>query len=194
MRPMQKSWVMRFQTPHSSSSSLLPRMPPQTIPSRYPSWTQELHHEVELVVAIDSRLEKVDAQTARSSLRQVTLGLDLTARDIQNQLKSKGHPWERAKAFDGAARVGPMIDIDETFWTTDHLLELEINGEVRQSGHLSGMMWQPAELIAEVSQWMTLEPGDLVFTGTPPGVGPLRSGDTLVAKLDQVAVFTTSVR
>ena len=87
-----------------------------------------------------------------------------------------------------------MIDIDETFWTTDHLLELEINGEVRQSGHLSGMMWQPAELIAEVSQWMTLEPGDLVFTGTPPGVGPLRSGDTLVAKLDQVAVFTTSVR
>ena len=159
-----------------------------------PTWTQDLHHEVELVVAIDSRLEKVTAQTARSSLRRVTLGLDLTARDIQNELKSKGHPWERAKAFDGAARVGPMVEIDETFWTTDHLLELEINGEVRQSGHLSGMMWQPAELIAEVSQWMTLEPGDLVFTGTPPGVGPLRPGDTLVAKLDQVAVFTTSVR
>ncbi len=65
---------------------------------------------------------------------------------------------------------------------------------MRQSGHLSGMTWQPAELIAEVSQWMTLEPGDLVFTGTPPGVGPLCPGDTLVAKLDQVAVFTTSVR
>ena len=63
-----------------------------------------------------------------------------------------------------------MVEIDETFWTTDHLLELEINGEVRQSGHLSGMMWQPAELIAEVSQWMTLEPGDLVFTGTPPAL------------------------
>ncbi len=92
-----------------------------------PNWTQDLHHELELVVAIDTRLEKVDAQTARSSLRQVTLGLDLTARDLQNQLKSKGHPWERAKAFDGAARVGPMMDIDETFWTTDHLLELEIN-------------------------------------------------------------------
>ena len=159
-----------------------------------PTWTQELHHEVELVTAIDQRLKKVDVQTARSSLRRVTLGLDLTARDLQTALKNKGHPWERAKAFDGAARVGPMMEIDETFWTTDHLLELEINGELRQSGHLSGMMWQPAELIAEVSQWMTLEPGDLVFTGTPPGVGPLRPGDKLVAKLDQVAVFTTSVR
>ena len=167
---------------------------PAIEPIDIPSWTQNLHHEVELVVAISERLEKVDAHTVRSSIRQVTLGLDLTARDLQNELNSKAHPWERAKSFDGAARVGPMKAIDETFWTKDHLLELEINDEPRQSGHLSGMMWQPAEFIAEVSQWMTLEAGDLVFTGTPPGVGPLRSGDTLVAKLDQATVFTTSVR
>ena len=158
-----------------------------------PDWTQDLHHEVELVVSISSRLSKVSENEALRAMREISLGLDLTARDLQAELKSKGHPWERAKAFDGAARVGPMQSIAANFWESDHLLELDINDECRQSGHLSGMMWQPAALVAEVSQWMTLEAGDLVFTGTPPGVGPLRSGDALVAKLDGQPIFATSV-
>lgn len=162
-------------------------------PIRIPDWTQDLHHEVELVVSISNRLSKVSENEALTAMNEVSLGLDLTARDLQAELKSKGHPWERAKAFDGAARVGPMQPVESEFWNQDHLLELEINNECRQSGHLSGMMWQPAALISAVSQWMTLEAGDLVFTGTPPGVGPLQSGDALVAKLDGRSIFSTSV-
>lgn len=162
-------------------------------PIAIPSWTNDLHHEVELVVAISERLTQANQEQALNAMKEVTLGLDLTARDLQAELKRKGHPWERAKAFDGAARVGPMREISESFWAQDHLLELFINGERRQSGNLSGMMWQPAALVSEVSQWMTLEVGDLIFTGTPPGVGPLCSGDALVAKLDGESIFSTSV-
>ena len=113
------------------------------------------------------------------------LGLDLTARDIQNQLKSKGHPLGAGKGFRWCGS-GRSHDRHRRNVLDDRpSLGIEINGEVRQSGHLSGMMWQPAELLAEAVDGLTLEPGDLVFTGTPPGVGPLRSGDTLVAKLSQ---------
>lgn len=163
------------------------------IPIVIPTWTTDLHHEVELVVEVSKQLRNASVNEAIDAIEKVTLGLDLTARDLQNALKSKGHPWERAKAFDGAARVGPLRPITPEFWESDHVMELTINGERRQYGRLSGMMWQPANLISEVSSWMTLEAGDLIFTGTPPGVGPLQSGDTLVAKLDQEVIFTTSV-
>ena len=158
-----------------------------------PTWTTELHHEVELVVEVSKVLSRVNPDVARKAMYRVSLGLDLTARDLQRALKDAGHPWERAKAFDGAARVGPMMTVDESFWETDHSIELLLNGASAQFGHLSGMMCQPAELISSVSEWMTLEPGDLVFTGTPPGVGPLAVGDELVARLDGQAVFATSV-
>jgi len=162
-------------------------------PITIPSWTTDLHHEVELVVEISDTLTCAHPEKVRNAIECVTLGLDLTARDLQRTLKSAGHPWERAKAFDGAARVGPMRPIDPSFWDEDHVIELLLNGSSKQHGHLSGMMWQPAELISAVSQWMTLEPGDLVFTGTPPGVGRLEVGDELVARLDEQVVFATSV-
>ena len=87
-------------------------------PIAIPSWTNDLHHEVELVVAISERSSQANQEQALKAMKEVTLGLDLTARDLQAELKAKGHPWERAKAFDGAARVGPMREISENFWTT----------------------------------------------------------------------------
>lgn len=151
-----------------------------------------VHHEVEMVVMIGERLSgETDLETIRFAIAAYGVGLDLTLRDLQSRLKEKGHPWERAKGFDGGAPVSGFIDARGISVRQNLEVSLEVNGESRQHGHTGQMLFPTFELIAQINQVFTLEPGDLIFTGTPAGVGPLASGDKLTARLGNILqVFT----
>ena len=136
----------------------------------YPPATQDLHHEVELVVAVGP-----DAQ-----IFGYAVGLDMTRRDLQNDAKSRRWPWALAKGFDGAAPIGELVtgaDPSGAIW-------LEVNGERRQQGDLADLIWPVAEILVELGKLTPLRAGDLIFTGTPAGVGPVVPGDRLVAHID----------
>ena len=153
-----------------------------------------VHHEVEMVVLIGKRIRKeTRLDHIRFSVAAYGIGLDLTLREVQNQLKEKGHPWERAKAFDGAAPVSGFIDARGISVRQDLGVTLEINDAVKQHGHTGLMLFPTFELLAEISQTFTLEPGDVVFTGTPAGVGPLNSGDKFTARLGNIIQVFGSV-
>lgn len=152
-----------------------------------------VHHEVEMVALIGERLRDADQVQARAAVAGFGIGLDLTLRELQSRLKEKGHPWERAKAFDGAAPVSVFIDSRGLSMRQKLEVSLAVNGKMRQSGHTGLMLFPVYELIAHISQHFTLEPGDVVFTGTPAGVGPLVSGDSLQLKLGNVLKVDTLV-
>ncbi|MBM1142406.1 fumarylacetoacetate hydrolase family protein [Alcanivorax sp. ZXX171] len=152
-----------------------------------PEGQGEVHHEVEMVVMIGKRLRgETDLETIRYSIAAYGIGLDLTLRDVQARLKEKGQPWERAKAFDGAAPVSGFVDARGISVRQNLEVSLEINGETRQHGHTGQMLFPTFELLADINRVFTLEPGDLVFTGTPAGVGPLVSGDRFTARLGNI--------
>ncbi len=153
-----------------------------------------IHHEVELVVMIDSYAKDVPESMALGLVASYTLGLDLTARDIQQELKAKGLPWEKAKAFDGSAVLGE-VELPMTAATDlQHLsIELKRNGQTVQKGGTSQMLFTVAQLISHVSHYLTLEPGDLLFTGTPAGVGPITHGDLLEGFLNGHRVLRVNV-
>ena len=153
-----------------------------------------VHHEVEMVVLIGKRLcKETRLDHVRFSVAAYGIGLDLTLREVQNQLKEKGHPWERAKAFDGAAPVSGFIDARGISVRQSLNLSLEINEKIRQDGSTADMLFPTFELLSEISQTFTLEPGDVVFTGTPAGVGPLNSGDKFTARLGNIIQVFGSV-
>jgi fumarylpyruvate hydrolase len=148
----------------------------------YPSATANLHHEVELVVAVGEGRAIVGW----------AVGVDLTRRDLQSEAKAKGRPWEAGKAFDqsapcGALTLGVLPD-------PDAIIELKLNGETRQSGRLSDMIWDPAGILAQANALWTVQPGDLIFTGTPEGVGPLVPGDRVEATIDGLASLSFTVQ
>jgi len=145
-----------------------------------PNLPGTIEHELELVVMIDSYAKDVPVGMALGMVASFTLGLDLTARTVQDELKTKGLPWEKAKAWDGSAVLGE-VELPMTA-STDlqaFALELKKNGETVQQGSTADMIFPVAELISYVSRFITLEPGDLLFTGTPAGVGPIAEGDVL---------------
>ncbi|MDC8830591.1 fumarylacetoacetate hydrolase family protein [Alteromonas gilva] len=148
-------------------------------PLAIPAGLGECHNELEVAVLISKRLTRADATQAASAIGGVGLALDLTLRDVQQRLKDKGQPWERAKAFDNACPVSPMIALDDIARLADLSFTLHINGELRQQGNTRMMMRDTLSLLCAISEVFTLEPGDIVLTGTPKGVGPLHSGDTL---------------
>lgn len=154
----------------------------------------EIHHEIELVVMVDSYAKDVPESMALGMIASFTLGLDLTARTIQNELKSKGLPWEKAKAFDGSAVLGE-VELPMTA-STDlqrFAIELKRNGTTVQQGSTADMLFTVAQQIAHVSRYITLEPGDLLFTGTPSGVGPIAEGDVLEGFLNGKRVLNVTV-
>ena len=156
-------------------------------PLALPAGQGEVHHEVEMVVMIGKRLSgETDLDVIRYSIAAYGVGLDLTLRDVQARLKEKGQPWERAKAFDGAAPVSGFVDARGISVRQNLEVSLEINGEMRQHGHTGQMLFPTFELIADINRVFTLEPGDLVFTGTPSGVGPLNGGDSFTARLGNI--------
>lgn len=146
----------------------------------FPSCTQNLHHEVELVLALGSGGANVSIEDAHSLVLGCAVGVDLTRRDLQAEAKTNGRPWDMAKGFDRSAPVGTITRGAPPSRGT---IALSVNGDARQSGDLAQMIWKPAEILAELSRFVDLAPGDLVFTGTPAGVGPVRPGETLHATI-----------
>lgn len=152
-------------------------------------WNQalgECHHECELSIRIGKRLKNANVEHAKAAIAGVTLGLDLTLRDLQNSLKNKGQPWERAKAFDGACILGEWLAPESVEDLNHATFKLEVNQQVRQSGDTADMLFNVVELLVDISMSFTLEEGDVVMTGTPAGVGALHAGDQLTMTLDTV--------
>lgn len=155
----------------------------------YPSMTHELHHEVEMVVALSQGGRDIDASRALDCVFGYGVGLDLTRRDLQAAMKAKGLPWDVAKGFDASAPVSALRAVGETGHPKHARLSLGVNGEVRQDTDIAEMIFPVAEIIAELSKLFELKAGDLIFTGTPAGVGPLARGDLFHAELEGIAVL-----
>ena len=151
----------------------------------YPSMTQMLHHEVELVAAIGADGADVPAEEALSLVWGYAVGIDLTRRDLQTAAREKGYPWEAAKGFDNSAPISAIRPADRCGHPTGRIA-LSVNGQLRQQARLTDMIWSVAEVIAQASKLWRLEAGDLIFTGTPEGVGPLVRGDRVTAAIADV--------
>ena len=160
---------------------------------KYPSRTQDLHHEVELVVAIGASGADISVSDASEAIFGYAVGVDLTRRDLQQSMKEKGRPWEIGKSFAQAAPVGEI----QPAWNIGHPREgkitLSVNGEVRQEADIKDMTWGVDEVIAELSTYYKLEPGDLVFTGTPAGVSALVRGDKVDCAIDGLESLEFSI-
>jgi fumarylpyruvate hydrolase len=150
----------------------------------YPPRTANLHHEVELVVAIGLAGTDIAVSDAARHVFGYAIGVDLTRRDLQAEFKKKGQPWEMAKAFDHSAPIGPIHAAASLGHPSAGAISLSVNGAVRQRGDMADMIWSVPEVIAELSSYVELCPGDLIFTGTPAGVGPLERGDRVVAAIE----------
>lgn len=165
-------------------------MKPQTAllkddkPFYYPDWSNDIHYEAELVLKVCKQGKYIDEKFASKYYDAVTVGIDLTARDLQERQKEKKLPWEIAKAFDGSAVVNRFFQLEELGKSKDFDFHLLQNGREVQRGHSSRMIFTPEKIIAYVSQFFTLQKGDLLFTGTPAGVGPVQRGDVLEAFLE----------
>lgn len=156
-------------------------------PVPYPSATENLHHEIELVVALSSGGADVPAHRALELVYGYAAGVDLTRRDLQNTAKAAGAPWDSSKGFDASAPCGAIRPAEKA-GALDGRITLAVNGAVRQDGKLSDMIWGVAEVIAQCSRLWTLQAGDLIFTGTPDGVGPLQPGDAVKGEIEGVGV------
>jgi 2-keto-4-pentenoate hydratase/2-oxohepta-3-ene-1,7-dioic acid hydratase in catechol pathway len=148
-------------------------------PFFYPDFSENIHHEVELVLKISKEGKYIQPQFAHRYFEEIGLGIDFTARDLQDQCKAKGLPWEIAKAFNGSAPIGDFKPVSAFADLKDIDFHLEIKGELRQKGNTSMMLFDFATIISYVSQFFTLKKGDLIYTGTPAGVGPVQVGDRL---------------
>ena len=152
----------------------------------YPPMTGNLQHEVELVVALGHGGSDIPAEQALACVFGYAVGFDLTRRDLQSRAKDKGHPWEMGKGFDQSGPVSTLVPVGATGHPASGAIWLKVNGELRQSGDLSRMTWNVAEIIANLSTYVRLEAGDLIFTGTPAGVSTIVRGDVLVGGVDGV--------
>jgi 2-keto-4-pentenoate hydratase/2-oxohepta-3-ene-1,7-dioic acid hydratase in catechol pathway len=166
----------------------------QKMPFVIPTFSNDIHHEVEVLVKINKLGKHIDTKFAHKYYDEIGLGIDFTARDVQNELKQKGLPWEKAKSFDGAAVIGDWISKAYIKDIADLSFSLSKNGKIVQQGQSSHMLWNIDEIIAYVSQYFTLKIGDIIFTGTPAGVGPVTSGDQLVGELEGHQLFSIKVK
>jgi 2-keto-4-pentenoate hydratase/2-oxohepta-3-ene-1,7-dioic acid hydratase in catechol pathway len=159
-----------------------------------PEFSEDIHHEIELIVKINKVGKYIEPKFAHKYYDEISVGIDFTARDLQQKLKDKGLPWEKAKAFDGSAVIGEFVS-KEKFQSVDNLnFELTNNGKVVQSGNSSLMLWKIDELIAAISQYFTLKIGDIIFTGTPEGVAQVKPNDILEGFLDKQKLFKIQVK
>jgi 2-keto-4-pentenoate hydratase/2-oxohepta-3-ene-1,7-dioic acid hydratase in catechol pathway len=171
------------------TSALIPKNSVITMPTH----GQDLHYEAELVVLVGQEGRPQTLEDTRRFIEGFSLGLDLTLRDVQSELKKNGLPWEKAKGFDASAPLGtfasftPEIDLNNISFTC------EVNGELRQQGNSGNMLFSIPTLLMELSKIWTLKPGDLIFTGTPEGIGPLHSGDSISVSSDLIGSYTWNV-
>ena len=159
----------------------------------YPPKTSDVHHEIELVVALKSGGQNIAISDALDHVYGYALGLDMTRRDLQGEMKKMGRPWEIGKAFEQSAPVGPIVPASDIGHPESGKIELKVNGDVRQTGDLNQMIWKVPEMIAYLSEYYVLAAGDLIMSGTPAGVGPVAVGDVLEGSVEGVGEFTVTV-
>ncbi len=160
----------------------------------YPSFSKDVHYEVELLVKINAIGKNIEAKFAHKYYSEIGIGIDFTARDIQNILKTKGLPWDKAKGFNGSAPISTFINKQEFEDLNNINFSLTKNGEMVQQGNSGFMIWKIDELIAHISQYFTLKVGDIIFTGTPKGVGPVQIGDELVAYIENKKLLSIAIK
>jgi fumarylpyruvate hydrolase len=160
----------------------------------YPPLTKNLHHEIELVVAIGTGGRDIAVEDAARHIWGYAIGLDMTRRDLQGEMKKQGRPWCIGKGFDQSAPIGPIHPIAATGELTRGAITVAVNGQPRQKGDLSELIWSVNETIATLSQAWTLQPGDLVFTGTPAGVGAVVAGDVMEGAIEGLGTLRVAVR
>lgn len=169
-------------------SSILPRKNPFFIPP----FSDDVHYEVEVLIKINKVGKHIDAKFAHKYYDEIGLGIDFTARDVQAKCKEKGLPWEKAKAFDGSAVVGEFYP-KEQFDLDNLKFQLLKNDTLVQDGNTNAMLWKTDELISYVSQYFTLKKGDIIFTGTPAGVGRLNPGDQIDASIESIGSLSVKL-
>ena len=163
----------------------------------YPPQTKELDYEVELVVLIGKNGSMVPKEKALEFVSGLGVGIDFTRRDIQRKLRDKNQPWELSKAFEQSAPVGPFISpekISSSIFPLELNISLSVNGKIKQQANTRDMIFSVSEIISDLSTFFTLLPGDLVFTGTPQGVGPVFPGDVLEAKIDELPCLSVAIQ
>ena len=161
------------------ADAVLVAEPGSVTPLPYPSLTSNLHHEIELVVAIGTGGKNIPVEQAEHHIFGYAVGLDMTRRDLQNEMKAQGRPWCIGKGFDHSAPIGPITPKDAAGDITHATISLQVNQVVRQNSTVAQLIWNMAETIAQLSNAWELQPGDLIYTGTPAGVGAVLPGDTL---------------
>ncbi len=163
-------------------------------PFFYPDFSNDIHYETELVIKIDKNGKHIQEKFAHTYYSQIGLGIDFTARDIQQKCKEKGLPWEIAKGFDNSAPISKLIGIEELNDQKNIQFHLELNGEIVQEGSSLDMIFSFDTIISYLSQFITLKMGDLIYTGTPAGVGPVKIGDHLVGYLEDKKMLDFRVK
>jgi 2-keto-4-pentenoate hydratase/2-oxohepta-3-ene-1,7-dioic acid hydratase in catechol pathway len=163
-------------------------------PLYYPDFTKDLHYEGELVLRVCKNGRSVQPEFASRYYDAVAFGVDFTARDVQDRLKSKGHPWEIAKGFDRSAPLSKWVPLEEIPDVNNIHIQLKKNGEVVQDGHTSDLIFSFDSLICHISRYFTLHKGDMIFTGTPAGVGPVQIGDVLEGFIEGNHLLTCSIK
>lgn len=163
-------------------------------PFYYPSFSKDIHYELELIIKIGKEGKNIQEKFARNYIDGYSLGVDFTARDIQQNQKEKGLPWELAKGFDHSAVIGKFIDFKEDTIINDLKFRLELNGNKVQEGDPALMIFSIENIIAFVSQYFTLKKGDIIFTGTPSGVGPISIGDRLEGFLQDKQILNFEIK
>ncbi|MCB0685681.1 MAG: fumarylacetoacetate hydrolase family protein [Saprospiraceae bacterium] len=163
-------------------------------PFYYPDFTKNLHHEAEIVLKICKNGRHVEPQFASTYYQEIGFGIDFTARDLQDQLKAKGHPWEIAKAFDFSAPISRFISLDSIPDRNNIHFRMTKNGETVQEGSTADLIFSFDQLICHISRFFRLQIGDYIFTGTPAGVGPVQIGDTLVGSIEDNELLTCEIK
>ncbi len=169
-------------------------IPQKKMPFFIPKFTDDIHFEAELVIRINKNGKNISERFARKYFEEITIGIDFTARSLQNQLKQKGLPWELAKSFDGSAPIGEFIPVSELASLTEIDFRLEVNGTTRQTGNSRNMIYPIEKIISFVSGYFTLKKGDMIFTGTPEGVGAVHKGDKLEGYIGDKKLLMVHVR
>ncbi len=159
----------------------------------YPSLSQDVHHEVELVVSLRSGGNDIAVEDAMKKVFGYGVGIDMTRRDLQAEAKEKSRPWEAGKSFKHAAPCSTIVPIEQCGEIQDGSISLSINGEIRQEGDVNQMIWEVAQVISRLSTLFVLQPGDLIYTGTPAGVGPIKPGDEITAMIESVGGLKITV-
>ncbi|MDM0112072.1 fumarylacetoacetate hydrolase family protein [Variovorax sp. J22R133] len=165
----------------------------QTGAMAYPTLTKNLHHEIELVVAIGKAGKNIKAADAQQYIYGYAVGLDMTRRDLQNDMKKQGRPWDIGKAFEQSAPIGPIVPVAQAGDVANAEISLQVNGVDRQRSTVSKLIWNIGETIEHLSAAWELQPGDLIFTGTPEGVAAVVSGDTMVGEVAGLPKLTVKV-